>query len=155
MKNYAEDICALEENNFQFKPQAIGALVKLILLHANNYCNNQNLNPQIIEAGNTIFRQFRNLVEQKYAKWHDVSSYAKQLHITPDHLNRTVKELIGKTAKDFIQDRLVVAAKRELYFSGLSTKEIAYQLGFKETAHFSAFFKKRTGFSPTDFKKRV
>ena len=95
------------------------------------------------------------LVEANYQNWHASSQYAEALHITPDHLNRTVKSLIGKTAKEYIQSRITVAAKRMLYFSDQSNKEIGYALGFSEPGNFSAFFKKCTGQSPSDFKVRA
>jgi AraC-like DNA-binding protein len=65
-----------------------------------------------------------------------------------------VKSLSGKTAKDFIQSRIIIEAKRMLYFTELSLKEIGYQLGFSEPANFSAFFKKSTGKSPSLFRNQ-
>ena len=58
----------------------------------------------------------------------------------------------GNTSKEYIQSRITVDAKRLLYFTGLSAKEIGYQLGFSEPANFSAFFKNCTGKSPTEFR---
>ncbi|MEN8958192.1 MAG: helix-turn-helix domain-containing protein [Flavobacteriales bacterium] len=60
---------------------------------------------------------------------------------------------MGKTAKDYIQARIITEAKRLLYFTNLSNKEIGYELGFNEPANFSAFFKKNTEVSPSKFKK--
>jgi AraC-like DNA-binding protein len=65
-----------------------------------------------------------------------------------------VKSKLGKTTKEYIQSRILTEAKRLLYFSPLTTKEIAYELGFNEAANFSAFFKKQTSISPTVFKEK-
>ena len=102
---------------------------------------------------NRILRAFKNRVNTDYKTEHSTSYYAEKLNITPDHLNRTIKSTIGKTAKEYIQSRIITEAKRLLYFSELSTKEIGFELGFNEPANFSAFFKKATSFSPSTFQK--
>jgi len=61
---------------------------------------------------------------------------------------------MGKTAKEYIQSRIIVGAKRMLYFSDSSIKEIAFELGFQEPSNFNAFFKKCTGLSPGEFRNK-
>ena len=150
---YCEEMIASQHNNHQFKTAATGALLKLFLIYCNQSCTQPTDNTQQLEAGNSILKNFKDLVEEHYLAWHHTSDYAKTLNITPDHLNRTIKLFVGKTAKNYIQSRRTIAAKRLLYFSSLSVKEIGYQLGFSEPANFSAFFKKNTGLSPSQFKK--
>ncbi|MBN2615128.1 MAG: helix-turn-helix domain-containing protein [Bacteroidales bacterium] len=151
---FAEEILSLYHSNIQFKEQAIGSYLQLILIHSNNLCTLSLDNTQNFEAGNTLLRNFKELVNQHFKTLHGSTPYAEQLNVTPDHLNRVVKSLSGKTAKDFIQSRIVIEAKRMLYFTELSLKEIAYQLGFSEPANFSAFFKKSTGKSPSVFREQ-
>ncbi len=104
-------------------------------------------------TGDNLIRSFRKAVEQDYKKEHSTTYYANSLYISPDHLNRTFKAKTGKTAKEYIQSRIITEAKRLLYFADLTNKEIAYELGFNEPANFSAFFKKHTQLSPSHFKK--
>lgn len=150
---YCNEMIACQDNTHKYKTAATGALLKLFLITCNQICTLPTDNPQQLEASNSILKKFKQLVESNYLTWHSTSDYARALNITPDHLNRTIKSLIGKTAKNYIQARITIAAKRLLYFSDLSSKEIAYQLGFSEPANFSAFFKKNTGLSPSQFKK--
>jgi AraC family transcriptional activator of pobA len=150
---YCEQMLLLKTSQTKYADLAIGSYLKLFLIQCNNVCNLTIENTQQKEAGNSILRNFKNLVNDNFHRWHQTSEYAEALHVSPDHLNRVIKSLVGKTAKEFIQSRITIAAKRLLYFSPLSTKEIAYELGFSEPAHFSSFFKKCTGESPSNYRK--
>ena len=151
---YCEQMIELYQSQTKFIDQALGSLLQLFLIYCNNLCTLTSENPQVKEAGNTILKNFKQLVNEKYKQWHNTSEYAEELHVTPDHLNRVIKSLSGKTAKDYIQSRIIVAAKQLLYFSNGSFKEIAYELGFSEPGNFSAFFKKCTHMSPSQFRQK-
>jgi AraC-like DNA-binding protein len=150
---FCEEIIKIQNDELKYRDLAISSYLRLFLIYGNNVCTIQNNNPQNQEAANSILKNFKNLLNKKYAEWHQTSHYANELSVTPDYLNRVIKSLTGKTSKEFIQARIITEAKRLLYFSGLSAKEIGYQLGFSEPANFSAFFKKNTGFSPSKLKK--
>ena len=139
--------------DLHYRNRALGALLQLFLI----YCNNSRLldTTQLDEehSGVCMLRDFKNLVNQNYNKWHKVAQYAPTLHITPKHLSHTVKSLTGKTAKELIQDRLTLEAKRLLFHTDLTIKEIAYRLGYEEPLHFSSFFKKQAGESPSQYRQ--
>lgn len=151
--SYASEMEYYYRSPDTYKFQAIGALLKLLLIACHNLCSLTQLDSQTMEVGAVLVRNFKQLVNEKFKTWHHASAYAYALHITPDHLNRVVKSLTGKTSKEHIQSRITIAAKRLLYFSALSQKEIAFELGFSEPANFSAFFKSCTGVSPSKFKE--
>ena len=152
---YAMDIMEFMNSGHAYNYDAIGALLKLILISCHHLCSLNQLDVQTMESGGSLVRNFKQLVNQNYKEWHHASAYADALNITPDHLNRVVKSLTGKTAKEHIQSRLTTAAKRMLYFTTLSNKEIAFELGFSEPANFSAFFKTCTGLAPSKFKQSI
>ncbi len=133
--------------------EAVGSLVKLFLIQSNNRCNlNKSNNPQLIETSNHILRSFKRILNQRYATTHMVSDFAEEMAVTSDYLNKTVKNLTGKSAKEHIQSKLIIEAKRSLLFSTISNKELAFELGFEEPAHFNNFFKKITGQTPSEFR---
>lgn len=149
----ATEMLVFRQSDKKFKDQAIGALLKLLLIYCNNACSlSQEENTQTVQAAVSLLRNFKDLVDKKYKEWHKVSQYAEALFITPDYLNASVKSLTGKSAKEHIQSRITLAAKRLLRFSDWTAKEIAYELGFSEPANFSQFFKKCVGVSPTVFR---
>ncbi|MDX9853888.1 MAG: helix-turn-helix transcriptional regulator [Tenuifilaceae bacterium] len=137
----------------KFKEQAVASLLKLFLITCNGSCSLTFDSPHSQEAGFSVLKRFRDLVEHNFKQWHATSNYAKAMSITPDYLNRTVKSLVGKTAKEYLQSKLITAAKRNLFFTDMSVKEIGYDLGFSEPANFNQFFKKQTGKSPAAFRK--
>jgi AraC-like DNA-binding protein len=61
---------------------------------------------------------------------------------------------MGKTVTDMIQERIVMEAKRLLFHSDLSVKEIGYSLGFEDAAYFNRAFKKKAGTTPLEFRQQ-
>ena len=153
IEEFSNQIYNLFNSEANMKFLSIGAFLKLLLIACNNICAINPIESDVDSSGDNLIRTFKKEIENNYRKEHSTTFYANQLHITPDHLNRTVKLKIGKTAKDYIQARIITEAKRLLYFTNLSNKEIGYELGFNEPANFSAFFKKHTQVSPSNFKK--
>lgn len=153
IENYANQIFDLYSNDAQMKCMSIGAFLKLLLIECNNICAVNPIEMDVDTTGDNLIRSFKKGVERNYKTEHSTTFYANELSITPDHLNRTFKARTGNTAKDYIQARIITEAKRLLYFTDLTNKEIAYELGFNEPANFSAFFKKHTQLSPSNFKK--
>jgi AraC family transcriptional activator of pobA len=136
-----------------YRSEKLGAYLKLFLIECNKYAPlPETDNTQIIQSGRQILKEFRSLVEKNYQSWHKVSDYAAQLNITADYLNNVIKSTIGKTAKDFIQERIVLEAKRLGLHTQLTNKEIAYRLGFDDPSHFSKFFKNIEEQAFTDFR---
>ncbi len=144
------EACLPLELNYNYR--ALGALLQVFLI----YCNNsKDLNSSQLDeesASVCILRNFKQLINQHYTTWHKVKDYAKEMLISPKHLSQTVKNLTGIVAKDHIQNRILLEAKRYLLHTELSVKEIAYQIGFEEPLHFSAFFKKKEGIAPSKFR---
>jgi len=134
----------------------IGAYLKLFLIECNGHCSlSKNINNQSVEVGKTLVKSFKAIVEKQYTKWHQVKDYADELNVTPNYLNEVIKSAINISAKDFIQNRLVIEAKRLVVFTEKSSKEIGYNLGFEDPSHFSKFFKSQSGQSLQDFKKSI
>ena len=153
IENYSNQIFNLSKSDAKMKCLSIGAFLKLLLIECNNICAINPIESDVDTTGDNLIRAFKKGVENNFKKEHSTTYYANELYITPDHLNRTFKAKTGKTAKEYIQARIITEAKRLLYFTDLPTKKIGYELGFGEPANFSAFFKKHTQLAPSIFKK--
>ena len=99
------------------------------------------------------FKAFKNLLEENYARWHQVSQYAKQLGCSEKSLSRAVVQATGVTAKNLISSRINLEAKRLLVSSTMSVALIAEQLGFEEPTNFVKFFKRQVACTPGEFRK--
>ena len=96
--------------------------------------------------------KFKKLVTRHYLTMQRVADYAGLLHITPNHLNRTVKEVSGRTASDHIAEMILQEAKVLLRNTDLSVAEIAYRLQFSEPSSFNRFFKKDAASTPLEYR---
>ncbi len=134
-----------------YQNEAAGAWLRLFLL----YCRRARQAAPVLGQPTWVVplvRDFKRLVEAQFRQWHKVGQYADKLHVTPHYLNETFKSETGGAAKEFIQDRLVLEAKRLAYFTQKGAKEVAYELGFDDPAHFSKFFKNCAGSRYSDFR---
>ncbi len=86
---------------------------------------------------------------------HQVKDYAEILNVTPNYLNEVIRTSINIPAKEFIQNRLILEAKRMVVFTDKSSKEIGFELGFDDPSHFSKFFKSNAGQSLQEFRESL
>ena len=96
--------------------------------------------------------QFQNLVANCYIKHKQVTEYANELNVSANTLNQAVKEVLGKTAKELISEKIIQEAKKLLKYSSDDISEIAYTIGFEEPTHFIRFFKKHSSMTPKEYR---
>jgi AraC-like DNA-binding protein len=156
-KNILDQMDYFTQSMENLTTEAFAALVRLFLILCNNKksITNKSYNPQLAEGGNHLVRPFKQLLEKHFSTDHKVSYYADELSVTADYLNKTLKKLTGVSAKDHIQNKLIIEAKRALTFTSVSNKELSFSLGFEEPAHFNNFFKKMTDLTPSEFRTSV
>ena len=95
--------------------------------------------------------RFRSLLDTHFARALG-RTYADELGVSPGQLTRLCHEVLGLTALEVINGRVLHEAQRELVYSSLGIKQIAAELGFADEAYFGRFFRKQTGHRPTEFR---
>ena len=126
----------------------IGALVQLARCHASTRRAEAAARPEAELHG-----RFRALVEARFAEHLAVGIYAAALGVTESRLDRAVRAVTGRSAFEVIQERLLLEARRKLVYIAAPVSKLAYELGFEDPAYFWRFFRRRTGMTPSEFRK--
>lgn len=101
-----------------------------------------------------ITKTFKQLVRRQYKSMRRPSEFAAQMNMTVSHLNDTIRSVTGFPVTYSIQQELMREAKRLLFYSDLTIKEIADSLGFDDAPYFNRLFSKMVGISPGAFRKQ-
>lgn len=96
--------------------------------------------------------KFKNLVSNLFVTCKQVGDYAGKLFVSANTLNTIVKDLTGKTAKEIINDRVILESKKMLLYTSNDIAEIAFTIGFDEPTHFIRFFKAHTLQTPKEYR---
>jgi AraC-like DNA-binding protein len=101
------------------------------------------------------FYLFKELIIRHYSEIHNAKDYAKKLNVSYNYLNEICKEIVNKTAKEFIDSWLLLEIKRNISEKRYTSQEIAFKMGFKEPSNFIRFFKKYTEITPLQFQEKL
>lgn len=152
----SNNIAETFHTNEPYKHDKLGAHLKLFLIECNRFAAIPSEGFPIYDStGKQILKNFKALLEQNFSTWHKVGDYARALNITADYLNNIIKSAIGKSAKEYIQQRIILEAKRLGVHTSKSSKEIAFELGFSDPSHFSRFYKNTESKSFSDFRNSL
>jgi AraC family transcriptional activator of pobA len=99
-----------------------------------------------------LARQFKQLLTQHYIVHKSPSVYAGMLNVSEGYLNEVLKKITGFSVTYLILHEVMLEAKRLLYYSKLTVKEIAHTLGYQDHTYFSRLFKKAELITPLDFR---
>lgn len=142
------------QNYFLQRSEILIGLFKILTIYLSRQCIKREAN--IPHRRDTLLaRDFLSSLQKQYRNKKMVTDYANELCVTPSYLNQVVKKVSGMPASHHIQQQIIIEAKRQAKHFSRSMKEIAYDLGFDDIAHFSKFFKNNCGQNFTDFRKNT
>jgi AraC-like DNA-binding protein len=139
----------LDDVNALLRHQLYALLTRLCILEGRRQGQ-----ASVMSSALQRFQRFQQLVEERFAQWHQVADYADRLGYTEKSLTRALTESTGNTAKAFITARIVLEAKRLLVHTDLPVANIAERLGFDEPTNFGKFFKREAGDAPAAFRRQ-
>lgn len=134
------------------------AYLKILLIHAVRIKARQREEMPALPDDSTepvTLTRLKEAVEEHFRTKHSAAEYAEFLNVPAKSLAKMTKRHLNKTLTDVIVERIVIEAKRELYLTSKSVKEIAYELGFHDEHYFSRFFKTNADVSPQVYRDTV
>lgn len=135
--------------------EMVRILLKQVIIRATRLWKEQQLPNKVVAlpAEVEFYRNFNQLVEIHFKKWHSVADYAGVLGLTAKTLSNKFNRLNLIQPNEIIKSRILLEAKRLLCFTNWSVKEIAYELGYEDPAYFNRLFTGKVGDSPVVFRK--
>jgi AraC-like DNA-binding protein len=147
----------LEQNIDRHSKTVIVSTIELLLNYCNRYYDRQFITRS--ESNKDILADFEGILQRYFETevlqelgFPSVKYFAGQLHLSPNYLSDLLKKETGKNGTEHIQLHVIELAKDRLLGSKASVSEIAYDLGFEYPQYFSKMFKKKTGYTPAEFR---
>jgi len=148
-----EQMCVVEMGiRDRMQGEMLRILLKRLIISITRSAKNQTGMREEPEEKFDLIRMFNLLLEQYFREQHEVKFYAAALNRSPKTLTNVFARFRYPSPSTVIHRRIIQEAKRYLFYTDKSAKEIAYLLGFASPAHFSRYFKQHTGKSASIYK---
>lgn len=135
----------------------VTANIELLLEYCLRFYDRQFVTRE--QTNSDILARFESLIDQYFQDKLQVSQglptvkyFADKICLSSNYFGDLIKKETGKSAQEFIQSRVLDLGKELILGSDKTIAEISYQLGFQYTQHFSRFFKRHVGITPTEFR---
>lgn len=155
-KEFFASLLQLIKHEYENHGESKGVVLLDLLSVFISKCNTALQLPQLPSSAldSMHYIQLRHAVEKNFRVIHTVAEYAEMLHLSTKQVNELCRAHTGLSALEFIHARITIEAKRMLKYSHKPIKQIAYDLHFTDAAHFTNFFKQKTGSTPVEFKEK-
>lgn len=157
-QTFLEEILAKINLEYQLKNTwqngMLTGYMQVLLIYLSRLYTEQFKNAALFPDRELLTR-YLSRINDNYKEYHEVSAYADMLNISAGHLSEVVKEQSGKSAIAHIHERIILEAKRLIFHTNSSVKEIAFDLGFEDASYFNRFFKRLTAQTPVEYKTAI
>lgn len=142
------------ESRDNLQLEMLQMMLKRLLILCTRIYKDQNIVSKLRTQSIDTIREYNYLVEQHFRTKHTVKEYAALLFKSPKTLSNQFKKYGDITPQQFIQNRIMLEARRSLTYTEKSISEIGFELGFSDIQAFSRFFSNQEGCSPQNFRIR-
>ena len=137
--------------------KVITSNIELFLNHCDRFYDRQfimreNVNKGILEKFEELLNNYFSSEKPNTVGLPSVAYCADELHFSANYFGDLIKKETGKTAQEYIQNKIIDVAKERVFNIDKSIAQIAYELGFKYPQHFIRLFKQRTGVTPNEYR---
>jgi AraC family transcriptional regulator, transcriptional activator of pobA len=139
-------------NKARFDTLVIHALLQSFLAMAANAYDDLPEPSQMLSRPAELSRQFKMLMVKNIRSIKSPSGYSTRLNVSESYLNESVRRITGFSIRYWIQQEILLEAKRLLYYSEFNVRQISYELGYEDPSYFSRFFRKAAGMSALEFR---
>lgn len=154
MEDMIAKIITENQNPGEWQQRMLGAYLSVLLTYLSRLYDAQFTTVDT-SVEQLLLKRYQSKIDEQYRELHEVGDYASLLNISAGHLSDVVKSQSGKPAIKHIHERLVLEARRLLFHTNNSLKEIAYELGFTDASYFNRFFKREIGITPADYRSNI
>lgn len=147
----------LQQNIDKHSKKLIASNIELFLNYCERFYDRQfitrdNVNKGILEKFEELLNGYFSSDKPQNLGLPSVSYCAEELHLSSNYFGDLIKKETGKSAKEYIQNKIIDIAKNKTFDSNKTVNEIAYELGFKYPQHFTRLFKNVTGYTPNEYR---
>jgi len=147
----------IRQNIDKHSKKLISSNIELFLNYCDRFYDRQFITRDHVNKG--ILEKFEELLNSYFSSdkpqnlgLPSVAYFADELHLSANYFGDLIKKETGKSAKEYIQNKIIDIAKNKAFDSNKTVNEIAYELGFKYPQHFTRLFKNVTGYSPNEYR---
>ena len=150
----------LQQNIDKHSKKLIASNIELFLNYCERFYDRQfitrdNVNKGILERFEELLNSYFSSEKPQLFGLPSVAYFADELHLSANYFGDLIKKETGKSAKEYIQNKIIDVAKTKTFDADKTVNEIAYELGFKYPQHFTRLFKQRVGFTPNEYKNEM
>ncbi len=147
----------LKESIDKHSKKLLASSVELLLNYCERFYDRQFITREVVNKG--ILERFEELLNSYFVSEKpntiglpSVAYCADQFHLSVNYFGDLIKKETGKSAQEFIQNKIIETAKDKIYGSSKTINEVAYELGFKYPQHLTRLFKQRVGKTPNEYR---